>query len=697
MHIIRLTLILLTTLWGSLQLDAAANPVDSLNHALAKTTSAADSIRILYNLYDLSSRRQAFELAAQIHDVAKRSGDIKTQSDMLRHLSNLYLSNDSLQATFEAEALKLPPSAEQRETVTFIRMQRVSSGANYGTEEARIKQLRKLLAQNESTPANADLYTRIVNLFSVCAYLGQISKGELLVTYLEELEKLISQLPYQLYAIRNCFYTQAAILYTYAGDPKRAIEADKELLRLIDMLEANYHAQGRKYRKYDFNRYICYRRILTNFRDMPTHDVDHYYKLAMDLGENNPELMADIEAHPRPQISYLMKHERYDEAIPLLQKQIATEAKPRERRFYLSMLKEAATKTGNNELLLAGALDYNNLLEDYIELKSAESYRELQIRYELDKLSSANEELERKQDEATQTAHLWLIACAGLIVVMLLVIIALISMNNRKFRRLSHNLQQSNDALKAERENLIQAKEQLTSARDRALRAERLRDDFVGKISHEIVTPVEVIDEYSTVIFNCIDDDKKKYLEKFVSVVKLNCELLKNLIFDVLGLSQYDNSKALVHIEPTSVEKMCREALEGVETQIKPGVELKFNTSDTPDLEITVDAHRVVKVLDNLLSNAAKFTREGSITLDYNLVDNGENIQFSVTDTGIGIPKEKAELIFERFKQLTSQTQGIGLGLPTCRMLATLMKGEVKLDTSYRGGARFLFTLPVNI
>lgn len=98
----------------------------------------------------------------------------------------------------------------------------------------------------------------------------------------------------------------------------------------------------------------------------------------------------------------------------------------------------------------------------------------------------------------------------------------------------------------------------------------------------------------------------------------------------------------------------------------------------------------------NLLVNAAKFTEEGSITLCGNITDDGNCYKFSVTDTGIGIPAGKEEVIFERFEKLNKQTQGIGLGLSVSRLIATALGGRVYVDPDYKSrGARFIFIIPV--
>ena len=99
-------------------------------------------------------------------------------------------------------------------------------------------------------------------------------------------------------------------------------------------------------------------------------------------------------------------------------------------------------------------------------------------------------------------------------------------------------------------------------------------------------------------------------------------------------------------------------------------------------------------MLLNLLGNAAKFTDEGSITLSYDSDPVAGTLSFAVTDTGIGIPEGKEQVIFQRFEKLDSHSQGSGLGLYICSLVARLLGGTVKVDTTYSKGARFIFTIP---
>ena len=119
-----------------------------------------------------------------------------------------------------------------------------------------------------------------------------------------------------------------------------------------------------------------------------------------------------------------------------------------------------------------------------------------------------------------------------------------------------------------------------------------------------------------------------------------------------------------------------------------------FTTEVDDEYMITTDVHRVQQVLVNYITNACKHTKEGEIHIHCSVKERPGFITYSVADTGEGIPEEKAEEIFERFTKLDAFAQGTGLGLSICRMIATKLNGVVKLDTTYKKGARFIFQIP---
>jgi signal transduction histidine kinase len=129
-------------------------------------------------------------------------------------------------------------------------------------------------------------------------------------------------------------------------------------------------------------------------------------------------------------------------------------------------------------------------------------------------------------------------------------------------------------------------------------------------------------------------------------------------------------------------------------SRTEKGVKMHF-PQHIIDFTLKTDRQRVLQLLSNYLSNACKFTHEGEIMLDYYVDEQLKTVTFSVTDTGIGIPVDKAEIIFNRFEKLNSFEQGTGLGLHVCRLIAKTLHGEVRLDTSYTSGSRFIFVHPI--
>ena len=211
-------------------------------------------------------------------------------------------------------------------------------------------------------------------------------------------------------------------------------------------------------------------------------------------------------------------------------------------------------------------------------------------------------------------------------------------------------------------------------------------------MSHEIRTPLNAIVGFSDVLTTegSSDEDRKGYSE----IIKSNSDLLLRLINDILDLSRLDADRVRMTKEPCDVVQLCRQVLTSVNFSRKSNNKFVF-TSKYEDFVINTDVQRLQQVIINLLSNSAKFTQDGVITLDFS-VDKGRKLAFfSVTDTGCGIPKEKQKLVFERFEKLDEYAQGTGLGLSICKLTVEKWGGEIWVDPDYTEGARFVFSMPV--
>ena len=235
---------------------------------------------------------------------------------------------------------------------------------------------------------------------------------------------------------------------------------------------------------------------------------------------------------------------------------------------------------------------------------------------------------------------------------------------------------------------LKETEAELIKARDKAQMMDRLKSAFLANISHEIRTPLNAIVGFSDLL---VESDNVEDRRKYISIVRENNALLLQLISDILDISKIEAGMLELTNNDVDVNVLCEDIVRSMQMKVQSGVQLLFEPQ-LPVCHVTCDHNRLYQVLSNLVSNAIKFTSEGSIRVGY--VPKNEELEFYVQDTGIGIEKEQQSRIFDRFVKLNSFIPGTGLGLPICRSIVEQLGGRMGVDSKPGQGSRFWFTLP---
>lgn len=232
-------------------------------------------------------------------------------------------------------------------------------------------------------------------------------------------------------------------------------------------------------------------------------------------------------------------------------------------------------------------------------------------------------------------------------------------------------------------------KKELIQAKERAEESDRLKSAFLANMSHEIRTPLNAIVGFSKLV---IDAECTNEKEQYAEIIERNSEILLNLFNDILDLSSLEADSLSFNIRPIKLIDICLQLEQQFCYKVKNGTKLILDDVDT-ELYVSGDWNRIIQIISNLLSNAAKFTPKGEIHFGYR--EKEDFVEFYVKDSGIGIPAERVATIFQRFGKINDFVQGTGLGLTLCRMLVEKMGGRIWLRSQEGKGSRFYFTLPL--
>lgn len=467
----------------------------------------------------------------------------------------------------------------------------------------------------------------------------------------------------------SCQYSDVAKIYIDLGEEEKAPELLKKALKAVKSpyheVTANlvyvslYLAQGDT---------VAARQALEKCRQMYA---------------NKPSLKRHIHYLYDVEIDYDWKVGNYQKALNVLDER-ETELKRKNNLATLMQLRKTKADIlwDMNRKEEAAGLYRDFLLEQKKEKERNEEVAtgEFATMLNLQQLTAEKGRLEKiSQEKQLQNTRIILFSVIGILCVVIVFL--------WQQRKLNAKLEKSRDKLDEKNRILIEAKEELRKAKEVAEQSNWLKTMFIQNMSHEIRTPLNSIVGFSGVLVDMLDD--KEDIGQYVALIESNSKLLLKLVGDILDISILDSEVEIKH-NAVDVNACCQASIDAAGTLFSPDTKLIFKPA-CDELIINSNYNYIVQVLDNLLSNASKFTHEGSVTLAYEVKKETNQLIFTVTDTGIGIPIDEQEHVFERFVKLDNFSQGAGLGLSICRIVAERLGGFLIIDREYTQGTRFIF------
>ena len=236
----------------------------------------------------------------------------------------------------------------------------------------------------------------------------------------------------------------------------------------------------------------------------------------------------------------------------------------------------------------------------------------------------------------------------------------------------------------------LEFEEDLILAKEKAEEADMLKSTFLANMTHEIRTPLNAIVGFSDLLG--VEEDLE-LRQNYISLIKMNNDLLLSIVNDVLDISRIESDMMTFTYMDVYLPSFMKDLYNSIQLRKPEGVEITLDAC--PDIIFNIDRNRLWQICMNLLTNAVKHTKKGSIWFGYTLEAEEKMIKFYVSDTGCGIPKDELDNIFARFVQLSDFEQGVGLGLAICKGLVLKMGGNISVMSEEGFGSTFIFTLPM--
>lgn len=268
-------------------------------------------------------------------------------------------------------------------------------------------------------------------------------------------------------------------------------------------------------------------------------------------------------------------------------------------------------------------------------------------------------------------------------------------MSHEEREILLQKLAEASQKLQAANNKLADAESKLKSYEEKAQQAEkasRMKSLFLANMSHEIRTPLNAIEGFSRIM---AETDSPEERMKYMEIIESNNTRVLSLINEILDLSRVEAGEIIIKKQKTDLNELCTSIKQVFKFRCPDSVELVWSK---PNMTVTLntDQNRLTQVFSNLISNALKHTANGSITYGYRLINDGQDVEFYVTDTGSGIAPEDLDKIFQTYVSKDAETMqnSYGLGLPLSKIIVEKLGGTISVSSVLGQGSTFTFVLP---
>lgn len=501
------------------------------------------------------------------------------------------------------------------------------------------------------------------------------------VNYYKRAIEIGESLPFK-YAYPYMGYAMGNVANMYMSDEEEGwgSEAARILFKRLENID-RYEEEWKEYpfRRFDRARMTCYGLLITLPHIIGKNKASEYVRLyTAKINEMSPE---EVEAFDIKDMYFVTSAyyyqrigdneralERVDSAIVNSRKKQLSTLLPERLLWKAQTLRQCGR--------LEEALDtyelYVSAYDSIFNAASQQRLNEIEASYGMERIKAENAEMKLKSHQA---GAIW--GCVVFTLVFLICIYWL--RNSRKEKKMLR------------KEMKLQA--DVLAAEERTLASEKMKASFIQSIVRELRTPLTAINSATELILDDTLDASSK--QELGPIVKTNAMHLNSLVDYMLEVSELDSGlvKNTEEMELANVSDMCRMEVKRIsEREMKPEVTYQLDLPDDEHCLINLHKRYFSMMIYALISNAHKFTEQGVITICCKVLD--DRLEFSIADSGKGIPAGQEEWIFERFTKIDPYSSGTGLGLYLCRLITERVKGKIWLDTTYTKGAKFVFIMP---